>query len=107
MDSRELTRFSNKWQTTDMPANSNADHVTKSDLQSAVQQLERRLDEAVATMKTVAESSNRETIRHFDVALENIVEETRGANHDMLELLRDKQLEHEERISVLEHGRIM
>lgn len=49
-------------------------------------------------------ASKRESFHHLDVGVENIIEELRSANSDLL-LLRDKQIEPEDRLRQLEAGR--
>ncbi|MFH1670173.1 MAG: hypothetical protein ABIA92_01150 [Patescibacteria group bacterium] len=43
-----------------------------------------------------------ETIRHFDVVAEQLHHDVIGANRDEVELVRDKQKNHEHRIQNLE-----
>ena len=57
--------------------------------------LEKRLSHFVAAQAN-------ETRTHFDVVAENIHKDVAGANQDEISYLRDKVVEHEERLSALE-----
>lgn len=56
-----------------------------------------------ATKKDLRELEDR-LLRHFDLTVETIRHDLLGANRDELELIKDRNRDHERRISVLERS---
>ena len=56
----------------------------------------------IAELKKFIREENQDTRRHFEVVAENIQQDVAGANADEISLIKDKQLDHEQRITALE-----
>ena len=56
-----------------------------------------------ATKRDIRESEAR-VLRHFDAALEAIRHDLLGVNRDELEVMKDRQANHEQRITTLERS---
>lgn len=67
----------------------------RSDLAAQIQQMRTQL---IAEIERVG----KETRNHFDVVVEKIEDDLKGANTDEISLLKDHQSAHEQRIAVLE-----
>lgn len=72
--------------------------ATQHDLELWGGELTRRIDGVEAKMDRLKD----EILDHFDAAVENIEADLKGANRDEISLLKTKQQQHEQRISVLE-----
>jgi hypothetical protein len=65
------------------------------DLLTEIEGTESRLTHEIGSMK-------EDIFRHFDVAVENIRHDLEGANADEISVIKDRQGQHDERISVRE-----
>lgn len=56
----------------------------------------------IQTVKSDMQTMKQEILDHFDAVIENVEDELKGANRDEIELIKDVQQRHEQRIAQLE-----
>lgn len=56
----------------------------------------------VAALEAKLDSRFNDLRDHFDAAVENIIDELRGANSDEISLLKDSEANHEQRLTAVE-----
>lgn len=81
---------------------------TKKEFQAVRQEMKQEFQVVRQGMKDFEqrlEGRFDEMHRHFDVAVENIEDEMKLANREEIELMKDKQDDHEQRITALERTR--
>lgn len=78
--------------------------ATKKDLHDLEVGVDRKLQEMDERIDRRFQEMEDRILRHFDLAVETIRSELLGANRDELELVKDRQRNHDQRIRVLERS---
>ncbi len=81
--------------------NDDSTPATKGDLRELERTLRARL---VVSLKSDLQEMETRILHHFDLTVETIRHDLLGANHDEIEAMKDRQENHERRISTLERS---
>ncbi|MBI1812506.1 hypothetical protein HY285_02600 [Candidatus Peregrinibacteria bacterium] len=83
--------------------------ATKQDIQMLMEHMGKLYDRIAQSEKSIEKKMEKkleekfeETKRHFDVTVEKIRHDLKGANKDQIEVLKDRSTSHEKRIVRLE-----